>query len=124
MSISTYLGTAPLFKIVRSSGGPPKDALSFSGYPRQHPFEKDKLILVFDPLGDGPMILEFKLKDILYVENLPSAVTETGEGMRLAKIYVKRGAYGVIHEPFEVQDPLRFINVSKEMRDRLFKGMR
>jgi inorganic pyrophosphatase len=124
MSISTYLDTAPLFEIVKSSGGPPKDALPFTGYPRQHPFEKDKLIFVFDPLGDSPTILEFKLNDILYVEDLPSAVTETGEGMRLVKIYVKRGAYGVIHEPFEVQDPLRFIKVSKEMRDRLFRGMR
>jgi len=124
MSIASYLGTAPLFEITKYSGAPPKDAVAFKGYPRQHPFEHDKLIFVYDPLGDAPTILEFKVADILHVEELPQAVTESGESIRLVKIFVRQGAYGVIHEPFEVRDTVRFMNTSKDLHDRLLRGFK
>jgi hypothetical protein len=123
MSISTYLETAPLFEITKYSGTPPKDAVAFSGYPRQHPFEPEKLIFVFDPLGTNPVIMEFKLCDILFVEDQPSAVTETGESLRIVKIWVRKGAYGVIHEPFEVQDTLQFLNTSRSLHERLLRSL-
>ncbi|MCA1950900.1 hypothetical protein [Gracilinema caldarium] len=123
MSISTYLETAPLFEIAKYSGKPPLDGIPFSGYPRQHPFEPEKLIFVVDPLGTSPTIMEFKLCDVLYVEDLPSAVTETGESIRIVKIWVRKGAYGVIHEPFEVQDSLQFINTSKSLHERLLRSL-
>jgi len=124
MSIATYLGTAPILEIAKYSGQPPRDAVAFTGYPRQHPFEGEKLIFVNDPLGDAPTIIEFKLADILHVEELPSAVTETGEGIRLVRIWVRRGAYGIIHEPFEVDDPIRFIKTSRELHERLLRSLR
>jgi hypothetical protein len=124
MSIASYLGTAPLFEIAKYSGGPPQDAVAFTGAPRQHPFELDKLILVFDPLGEAPAIMEFKLADVVYVEDLPSPVTERGEGFRLVKIWVHRGAFGVIHEPFEVQDPVRLMKNSKELHERVMRSFK
>ncbi|AEJ19333.1 hypothetical protein [Gracilinema caldarium] len=123
MSISTYLETAPLFEITKYSGNPPKDGVVFSGYPRQHPFEPEKLIFVYDPLGTNPIIMEFKLCDILFVEDQPSVVTETGESLRIVKIWVRKGAYGVIHEPFEVQDTLQFINTSRSLHERLLRSL-
>lgn len=123
MSISTYLETAPLFEIVKYSGTPPKDGVAFTGYPRQHPFEQDKLIFVLDPLGTNPVIMEFKLCDIIFVEDLPSMVTETGESLKLVKIWVRKGAYGVIHEPFEVQDSLQFLNTSRSLHERVLRSL-
>lgn len=123
MSISIYLETAPLYEIAKYTGAPPKDAVAFSGYPRQHPFEQDKLIFVLDPMGTHPTIIEFKLNDIVFVEDQPSMVTETGESLRMVKIWVRKGAFGVIHEPFEVQDSLQFFNTSRTLHERLLRSL-
>ncbi|MDR1419837.1 MAG: hypothetical protein LBI86_05645 [Treponema sp.] len=118
MSIGSYLETLPFSEIVKYPGGRPKDALPFTGYPRQHPSEKNKLILINDPLGSDLTLLEFRIEDILFVEEVHSAVTESGEGVPLAKLWVRKGAHGVILEPFEVDDPVRFANKSQAIRNR------
>lgn len=110
MDTTSYLETLPLSKIAKYQGGPPKDTVTFKGFPQQHPSDKYKLILVNDPLGDNPTVMEFKLDDVLYAEEVHSAVTEAGEGVPLVKLWIRRGARGVIMEPFEVQDPIRFVN--------------
>ena len=99
-----YLEYLPLNKIAKYPGGPPKNGVPFSGYPQQHPTEKNKLILVNDPLGKKPMILEFKTNDILFVEDVPQAVTEQGEGIPQIKLWMRRGSKGMLLEPFEVDD--------------------
>ncbi|GHV10543.1 hypothetical protein FACS189491_00200 [Spirochaetia bacterium] len=121
MSIGSYLETLPLSEIAKYPGGPPKDAFPFTGYPRQHPSEKDKLILVYDPLGLNPMVLEFRIEDVLYVEELHSAVTQSGEGIPLLKLWLRKGAHGVILEPFEVGDPVQFAGKAQDLRDRFMK---
>ncbi|AEF85188.1 conserved hypothetical protein [Treponema primitia ZAS-2] len=122
MSIISYLETLPLNEITKYTGGAPKDSVPFTGYPRQHPSEKNKFILLYDPLGDNPKIIEFKLEDILYMENIHSAVTESGEGVPLAKLWIRKGAHGVILEPFEVDDPLHFANKTKDLKERFFEA--
>jgi hypothetical protein len=118
MSIGSYLETLPLEEIAKYSGGRPKDAVPFTGYPRQHPSEKNKLILVNDPLGENLSILEFKLEDVLFIEDVHSAVTETGETAPLVRLWVRKGAHGVILEPFEVSDPVQFVNKSQALKTR------
>ena len=117
MNSASFLETLPLSSIARYAGGRPKDALPFTGYPRQHPSEKNKLILVNDPLGANPSILEFRLEDVLFVEDIPQAVTEAGEGIPLVKLWIRRGAHGVILEPFEVNDPVRFAGKVLELKE-------
>jgi len=119
MKTDTYLETIPLHGIVKSAGRPPKNAVPFIGYPRAHPSEKDKLLLVYDPLGVNPSLMEFKTEDVLFVEDIPQAVTESGEGIPLVKIWVRRGARGVLLEPFEVDDPIQFVNKSRDKQGRL-----
>ncbi|MCL1814498.1 MAG: hypothetical protein FWG27_01570 [Treponema sp.] len=109
-----YLETTPLNTIIKSAGRPPKNAIPFTGYPRAHPSEKDKMLLIYDPLGVNPSVMEFKTEDLLFVEDIPQAVTESGEGIPLVKIWVRRGARGVLLEPFEVDDPIQFINKSRD----------
>lgn len=124
MSIGSYLETSPLFEIAKYGGGPPKDAVAFTGVPRSHPYETEKLILVNDPLGSAPAIMEFKLCDIVHVEDLPSPVTERGEGLRLVRLWVRRGSFGIIHEPFEVQEPIRLMKDSSELHERIMRSFK
>ena len=114
MPVSSLLEFLPLNEIAKYGEGPPKNSIPFTGYP-QHG-EKNKLILVYDPLGANPLVMEFKLDDILYVEEVHSAVTEAGEGVPLIKLWIRRGAHGVILEPFEVDNPIKFIQKSSEFR--------
>jgi hypothetical protein len=116
--MNSYLEMLPLSGIAKYSGGHQKDAIPFMGYPRQHPSEKNKLLLVYDPLGETPTVLEFKLDDVLFVEEIPSAVTEAGEGIPLIKLWIRKGAHGVILEPFEVNKPLQFTGKVHEIRER------
>jgi hypothetical protein len=128
MAITNYLETLPLSHIAKYSGAAPKNAAPFSGYPRQHPSEKDKLILIYDPLGEKPMALEFKIEDILFVEEIHSAVTESGEAAPLVKLWIRQGAHGVILEPFEVSGPdqisLQFSRIREDLRGRFTGGMK
>jgi len=98
-----YLELLPLSSITKYSKGQPKDGVPFTGCPRAHPSDKKKLIIVNDPLGDEPLVLEFNLEDILFVEEIPSTITETGESIPMVKLWVKRGSVGVKLEPFEVK---------------------
>ncbi|MCL2441139.1 MAG: hypothetical protein FWD14_05320 [Treponema sp.] len=103
MSNMNYLEILPLSSITKYAKGHPNDGVPFTGYSRVHPSDKSKLIIVNDPLGNEPSLLEFKLEDILFVEEVPSAITEAGEGVPMVKLWVQRGAVGVKLEPFEVK---------------------
>src|SRR5215510_7995680 len=118
---ASYLEMLPLSSITKYTRGQPKDGLPFIGYPRQHPSDKNKLILVNDPLGSDPVILEFKLEDLLYVEEIPSAVTEAGEGIPMVKLWMRKGAHGMIIEPFEVSEPVQFSAKIREIRERFLQ---
>ncbi|MDR2477694.1 MAG: hypothetical protein LBD48_00115 [Treponema sp.] len=122
MNSASFLETLPLSGIAKYAGGQPKDALPFAGYPRQHPSEKNKLILVHDPLGSSPAVLEFKLEDVLFIEEIPQAVSEAGEVAPLVKLWIRRGAHGVILEPFEVNDPVQFANKVRDIRERFLEN--
>ena len=117
----TFLEYMPLNEIMKYSGTLPKGGIHFTGYPQQHPTEKNKLILVHDPLGDNPALLELKLDDVLYVEEAKQAVTEKGEGIPLVKLWIRKGARGMLLEPFEVNDSLDFRDVRKDLRERFGK---
>jgi len=116
-----YLESLPINSIAKYQDGPPKNGVPFTGYPQQHYAEKNKLILVYDPLGDNPSVLEFRLDDILYVEEVHSAVTEKGEGVPLVKLWIRKGSRGMLLEPFEVDDSCSFLKTHKGKRDYFMK---
>jgi hypothetical protein len=117
MSIISYLETLPLNEIAKYAAGAPKDGVPFTGYPRQHPSAKDKFVLIYDPLGMNPRVIEFKIEDIILMEDIHSAVSESGEATPLATLWIRRGALGVILEPFEVDDSPHFANKTKDLRE-------
>lgn len=109
----------PLSSIQKYSKGQPNDGIPFTGYPRAHPSEKNKLILVHDPLGPEPTVMEFKLEDVLFIEEIPSAVTEDGEGVPMVKLWIKKGSVGMIIEPFEVDETVQLVDKVREIRERI-----
>ncbi|MDR1839037.1 MAG: hypothetical protein LBQ93_05565 [Treponema sp.] len=117
-----YLEMLPVSSITKYTKGHPGDGIPFTGYPRVHPSEKNKLILVYDPLGAEPVVLEFKLEDILFVEEVPSAVTEAGEGVPMVKLWVQRGAVGMILEPFEVNEPAQAAGKVRAIKERILQS--
>ena len=120
MNNANYLEMLPLNSIAKYAKGHPNDGVPFTGYPRAHPSEKNKLILVNDPLGQSPVVLEFKLEDVIFVEEVPSAVTESGEGVPMIKLWIRRGSVGMILEPFEVTDPVQFAGKVREIKGHVF----
>ena len=123
MNSANYLEMLPLSSITKYEKGRPNDGLPFTGYPRVHPSEKNKLILVNDPLGPEPTVLEFKLEDVLFVEDIPSAVTEAGEGVPMVKLWIQKGAVGMILEPFEVNEPIQFAGKVREIKERIVQNL-
>jgi len=122
MNSMNYLEMLPVSSITKYAKGHPGDGIPFTGYPRVHPSEKNKLILVYDPLGAEPVVLEFKLEDILFVEEVPSAVTEAGEGVLMVKLWVQRGAVGMILEPFEVNEPAQVAGKVRAIKERILQS--
>ncbi|MDR2398323.1 MAG: hypothetical protein LBD74_06140 [Spirochaetaceae bacterium] len=123
MSITSYLELLPFNKIARYTESSAHHGIPFIGYPRQHPTEKHKLILVYDPLGENPKVMELKIDDILGVEEVHSAVTETGEAAPLLRLWVRKGAHGVMLEPFEVDNPIKMVTKPKDVPARLLADM-
>ena len=122
MNSMNYLEMLPLSSIAKYAKGQPGDGIPFTGYPRVHPSEKNKLILVYDPLGAEPVVLEFKLEDIIFVDEVPSAVTEAGEGVPMVKLWVRRGAVGMILEPFEVNEPAQLAGKVRAIKERILQN--
>jgi hypothetical protein len=121
MNNINYLEMLPLSGITKYAKGHPADGVPFTGYPRVHPYDKNKLILVYDPLSAEPAALECKLEDILFVDEVPSAVTEAGEGVPMVKLWVKRGAAGMILEPFEVEEPVQITGKIRAIKERIMQ---
>ena len=121
MAKNKILQSLPHQEIAKFSKGPPKNGIPFTGLPRQHPVENNKLILIYDPMGANPMIMEFKIGDILFIEELPATVTESGESIPQIKLWIRKGARGVVMEPFEVDEQIRFIQKNREFREKFFK---
>jgi hypothetical protein len=77
---------------------------------------------VYDPLGLHPVVLEFKMDDVLFIEETHSAVTEAGEGVPLVKLWVRKGGHGMILEPFEVNEPMQFAGKAYEIKERFLQN--
>ncbi len=123
MGKSHYLENLPAYELTKLTDTPPKNAVSFDGHPRQHPLEKNKFLLINDPLGENPVVLEFSLEDVLFIKDLHSLITEDGESLQVVKLWIRKGARGVIFEPFEVDQPISFIDKTKEIQEKLLKSL-
>jgi inorganic pyrophosphatase len=78
--------------------------ISFSGSPKKHPYDTDKVILVSDPFSTNTLYYEFNKNDISYLEELPNLVNLEGDTITMVRIWVKKMSIGIRCSPFIVED--------------------
>jgi inorganic pyrophosphatase len=78
--------------------------VSFTGSPRQHPFDPDRVVLVADPYSTNTFYYEFLKADISCAEELPSVVDLDGKAITMLRIWIKKGSVAVRSTPFIVGD--------------------
>jgi hypothetical protein len=86
------------FRLLRDSH------IAFSGAPRKHPHDPDKVILISDPYSSNTFYYEFRTDDITYVEELPSMVNLDGETITMVRLWIKKMSIAVRCTPFMVQE--------------------
>jgi inorganic pyrophosphatase len=86
------------FRILRESH------VAFSGAPRNHPYDSDKVILIVDPFSANTFYYEFRTSDIAYVEELPSLVNLEGKAVTIVRLWIKKTSIGVRCTPFIVAE--------------------
>ncbi|MCX7025365.1 MAG: hypothetical protein NT080_12250 [Spirochaetes bacterium] len=121
MSLSEILESEPFTGIQRYRSDPPQDAVAFTGTPRKHPYAPEKLLFISEPFGESPGIFEFRLSDIVSVEELPSPILENGMSYSVVRLWVRRGSVGMRYDPFEVDDPPHFYGESTLLHEKLSK---
>ncbi|MBT3273811.1 MAG: hypothetical protein HN368_11695 [Spirochaetales bacterium] len=124
MSIKQYLETSPIhdLTIYKSHINLEKEAVAFTGAPRKHPYDEEKLLLILDPFSSNTMFYEFNIENILHVDDMPNVTTEGGTTVNIVKIWIKRGALGMRYEPFEVSTPLRYFRDSETLQRAVSKS--
>ncbi|MDR2587924.1 MAG: hypothetical protein LBC67_00710 [Spirochaetales bacterium] len=81
-----------------------ENSVCYEGVLRKHHYEQDMVILLTSPLSqEDAAFYEFRLSDITHAEDLPNIVTETGENIRMARLWVKKGSTGLLMQTFTVQ---------------------
>jgi hypothetical protein len=81
-----------------------KNHVSFTGSPKKHPYDSDKVILIADPFSSDNLYYEFNKDDISYVEELPNLVNLDGETIAVVRVWVKKLSVGIRCTPFIVED--------------------
>jgi hypothetical protein len=111
MNITRYLDSAPNYELTKYTSQPDLagDNVAFTGAPKKHPYDPKKLMLISDPFSSNTIIFEFTITDIVHIEELSRIVSESGDGLRIVRIWVKKGSFGIKYEPFVVADTLNFL---------------
>jgi inorganic pyrophosphatase len=78
--------------------------IAFTGSPRKHPYDPDRVILITDPYSRITSYYEFKTVDISYVEEMVNLVDMDGETVPMARIWVKKKSIGARASLFIVDD--------------------
>ena len=80
------------------------EAVPFVGQPKQTESEPDKIFIRLTPLSSNGALLEFKVDDVLFAENVKTVSHNDGSAFQIAKIWIRKGSIGIKLEPFSVQD--------------------
>lgn len=117
MTIDKFLelkDSLELRKYIRSLDFDKKKCCSFYGSPKKHPYEKNRVILVADPLSEHTFYYEFNIEDILSIEEQPSITNIEGDSVSMVRLWVKDNSVGLHCTPFLVSN-IRGAHPSKSL---------
>jgi len=124
VSVTEYLESSPLSGLVIYGPHKELNAAPFVGTLRKHPYDPEKCLLLTGKqeklrwLEEGK-IIEFRICDVFAVDELASPVDENGSARSLVKLWVRKGAFALSYEPFEVGDKLMGPRESPALRSKL-----
>ncbi len=98
-----------LQRFVRTVDFDRENCISFYGSPRQHPYEKNRVVLVADPFSEHTFYYEFNIKDILSVEEQPNITNFNKDSVSMVRIWVKKKCIALRCTPFIV-DSFKKVN--------------
>ena len=106
MTIETFLEKAKKLELETYKRFPDMrvDHVAFTGSPRKHPLDEDKIVLIVDPISTQTFFYEFKTDDVAGLEVLPNLATLEGESITMARLWVRKGSIGIKSIPFVVED--------------------
>jgi hypothetical protein len=78
--------------------------VSFTGSPRKHPYDPDKIILVADPYSTNTFYYEFEKSAVALVEELSNVVDTEGNTFTMIRLWVRKGSVAVRCTPFITAD--------------------
>jgi len=78
------------------------EAVPYLGHPKQSVSEPDKIFLRQNPLSSDGALLEFKIDDVVFAENVETVANKDGETFQIFKIWIRIGSVGVKLEQFYV----------------------
>jgi hypothetical protein len=80
--------------------------VAFSGWPRKHPHDPFRVILVADPFSSNTFYYEFNIDDISFVEEMPNLINLDEKVIPIVRIWVRKRSFALRCTPFVVEDTL------------------
>ena len=81
-----------------------EEAVAYHGQLKKHKSDAERIYLLLDPLSPGSILVEFKVIDIIFAENISNLTGPKGKSVPIARIWVKKDAVGLRLTPFLVSD--------------------
>ncbi len=104
MSALKYLTTIQMNEIIKyeASKDYEKKCIPFSGNPRKHPYDKNRMILIMESHDDKTIFHDFKLSDIAHITELPSISKGEGGSLRQIQLWIKKNGWIIRSEAYKI----------------------
>lgn len=115
---------SPFFELTKYGEHAALDSVPFVGTLRKHPYDPEKCLFLTSRqdtlkwLEEG-VIIEFRIKDVTGVDELPSPVDSEGNARQIVRLWVRRGSIAMRYDPFEVNDTMLGPRESETLRRRI-----
>jgi hypothetical protein len=79
-----------------------KKGVLYTGIPRKHPYDPNRLLLIAGILEGKQEMYEFLLEDILHVEEREQLTDPGGGSFEVVDVWVQKGSLAFLLHPFSV----------------------
>jgi len=76
---------------------------SFEGTPKQHPTDKNIIVLLTDPFDRESVFYEFAIDSVGSVEDLGTIISNTGDTAHKVRVWIHKGKTAIKSQPFNVE---------------------